>query len=76
MSDIQRYDWVNYGMTCEDDGEFVDYKDHIAKIQELLKLIDAAVCPCCDKSGAYYDDMGEVRQCQWCHEVAKLREGE
>jgi hypothetical protein len=38
-----------------------------AKI-DAVRLLDAALCPCCDKSGAYYDNYGEVQQCQWCYE--------
>ena len=41
-------------------------------IKELEALLKAAQCPCCDGSGAYYDNMGEVCQCQWCDEVSKL----
>lgn len=37
-----------------------------------LELLDAAVCQCCDKTGAYYDKHGEVCQCQWCDEVNRL----
>ncbi len=44
------------------------YKD----LEEAKELLDLAVCPCCDKSGAYYDGYGDVCQCQWCHEVSKL----
>lgn len=39
---------------------------------EAIKLLDVAICPCCDKSGAYYDNNGEVCQCQWCYEVSRL----
>jgi|TARA_R110000803_G_scaffold62928_1_gene123359 hypothetical protein len=41
------------------------------RIAELEALIDVAICPNCDKSGAYYDGYGEVCQCQWCDEVAQ-----
>lgn len=41
-------------------------------IQVAVGLLNAAVCPCCDGSGAYYDDMGAVCQCQWCYEVEEL----
>ncbi len=61
-----------------------DIARHIAIISELeydrsalLDLIDAADCPQCEnKSGAYYDNYGEVYQCQWCYEVNKLKEQE
>ena len=33
-----------------------------------IALIKTALCPSCDGSGAYYDCMGEVCQCQWCYE--------
>lgn len=43
-------------------------------IEKLFTLVDAANCPQCgDKSGAYYDNNGEVCQCQWCYEVGKLK---
>lgn len=41
---------------------------------KALELLDATVCPCCDKTGAYYDKHGDVCQCQWCYEVDQLRE--
>ena len=51
--------------------------DDIAKLQEgidkAIELLDAAFCPYCDKSGAYYGSMGEVFQCQWCDEVEALK---
>ena len=37
-------------------------------VDELVGLLGAAACPCCDGDGAYYDNMGEVCQCQWCYE--------
>ena len=39
----------------------------------LRELLKAAECPnnCIDKGG-YYDNMGEVSQCQFCHEYSKL----
>ena len=43
-----------------------------AELEKAKTLIDAALCPCCDKSGAFYDGYGEVQQCQWCSEVADL----
>jgi hypothetical protein len=52
--------------------------DHLAATKQAkidaVRLLDAALCPCCDKSGAYYDNYGEVRQCQWCYEVEQLKE--
>jgi hypothetical protein len=41
-------------------------------MNKALELLKAAVCPCCDKSGAYHDSSGNVHQCQWCDEVSKL----
>ena len=39
-----------------------------------LSLLDIADCPqCVDKSEAYYDNNGEVCQCQWCYEVAEFK---
>jgi hypothetical protein len=53
-----------------------------AEIDKAIELLDAAFCPCCDKSDAYYgslsfehiaNKMGEVFQCQWCDEVEALK---
>jgi len=41
-------------------------------LEKAKELLNAAECPCCDKSGAYYDAQGEVCQCQWCDEVSEL----
>ena len=38
------------------------------KQAELVNLLDVAKCPCCDGSGAYYDNQDNVCQCQWCDE--------
>ena len=51
--------------------------EHLAgneRIAELDGLLKAAACPQCgvNKDGAYYDNMGQVHQCQWCYEVAVL----
>lgn len=37
-------------------------------MEEARVLIKAAACPNCRGDGAYYDTMGNVRQCQWCAE--------
>ncbi|HYD35928.1 MAG TPA: hypothetical protein VD999_07760 [Vitreimonas sp.] len=43
------------------------------ELNNALGLLKAAQCPCCeDKAGAYYDNMGNVHQCQWCYEVGEL----
>jgi len=49
-----------------------------AKVERLKGLLNEAKCPCCDGGGAYYDNMGEVCQCQWCYEAkaALKKEGE
>lgn len=39
-----------------------------AQFKQLGSLLEMAKCPNCDGQGAYYDNMGEVCQCQWCHE--------
>jgi len=43
--------------------------DMQATITELKGLLGEAKCPCCDGGGAYYDNYGEVCQCQWCFET-------
>ena len=47
-------------------------EDAERRIKELEKLLNAAVCPCCDGDGAYWDNMGEVCQCQFCDDRSKL----
>ncbi len=50
------------------------------EIAELKGLVLAAKCPNCDGEGAYYDNYGNVCQCQWCYEskllINKDKEGE
>lgn len=43
-------------------------KQQEAEIELLKGLLEVAKCPCCDGSGAYYDDYGNVNQCQFCDE--------
>jgi len=40
-------------------------QQEVEKLRELLKV---SACPNCDGGGAYYDNMGEVCQCQFCYE--------
>ena len=42
-----------------------------SRVKELVGLLKVSSCPQCgpNKDGAYYDNMGEVHQCQWCYEV-------
>lgn len=60
---------------CEKDETAKNWKDQCVhfdccrEIDRLNNLLKIAVCPSCDKSGAYYDNMGNVNQCQWCYEV-------
>jgi len=46
-----------------------ELKAERAKIKGLL---DMAICPCCDGSGAYYDGHDQINQCQWCYEKGEL----
>ena len=48
-----------------------------ATITELTALLEAAACPECGigKEGAYFDNMGEVHQCQWCYETKAALKG-
>ena len=53
--------------------ELCSYSSVAEKLSKALALLVAADCPQCkDKSGAYYDNYGEVCQCQWCNEVYHL----
>ena len=49
----------------------------IAVAPEMYILLEAATCPSCDGSGAFYQGDGDVTQCQWCYErdaaLAKAR---
>ena len=38
------------------------------RVAELESLLKASACPNCDGGGAYYDNGGEVCQCQFCYE--------
>ena len=38
-------------------------------IAEQTRLLNIAICPCCDKSGGYYDGFDRPTQCQWCAET-------
>ena len=50
--------------TVETDGDWI-----LASVgQEMYDLLKVAACPDCSGSGAYHDNMGEVRQCQFCYE--------
>ena len=82
MDDLYRFnvDYPMYQHVPCDNGDYVLAEDALklqAKVQELEGLLKVAKCPCCDGSGAYYDNMGEVCQCQWCYETkAALKENE
>lgn len=55
------------------ESHYNNSKSMQVKYNEALTLLNVADCPQCkDKSGAYYDNYGEVCQCQWCYEVSKL----
>ena len=41
-------------------------------IEKLEGLLGAALCPCCDGSGGYYDNHGQPTQCQWCYEKKEI----
>lgn len=63
---------VKYVLTASVKGKSTEGELR-AKLHEAKQLLTAANCPGCgDKSGAYYDNYGEVCQCQWCDEVSKL----
>ena len=63
--------WTNSdNQACSDAADYIDNLE--AQLKELEALLKAAQCPCCDGSGAYYSNMGEVCQCQWCDEVSEL----
>lgn len=58
-----------------------DYRDLYSALRdaqrerdELKGLLNAAKCPQCNGGGAYYDQYGEVCQCQWCHESLKHKD--
>lgn len=53
--------------------ELLEARKERDKLRVLLK---EAKCPCCDGSGAYYDNSGDVCQCQWCYEAKELLKDE
>ncbi len=62
---------------------FSDFKELEKDNKRLKAVIDTqrgllivAQCPACDKSGAYYDNDGNICQCQWCYEVNTLCKSE
>ena len=62
----------------EDDIQVEDDCHEAADRMEALEgLLKAASCPQCgpNKDGAYYDNMGQVHQCQWCYEVEAALKG-
>jgi len=54
--------------------KLAEHNDQLKKsLVEAVGLLGAADCPQCkDKSGAHYDNNGNVCQCQWCDEVQSL----
>jgi hypothetical protein len=58
--------------TMKESGVYLEKLED--KIEAAKGLLTAAVCPACDKSGAYYDNYGEPVQCQWCYEVSLLND--
>lgn len=42
-------------------------------VREVMKLLEYAVCPECDGSGATQISEDEIRQCQWCDEKKKAQ---
>jgi len=60
--------WQEQYTKCFENNNTLESELVLAK-----SLLDAANCPQCgDKSGAYYDNYGEMCQCQWCYEVNNL----
>jgi DICT domain-containing protein len=41
--------------------------------QQGLVIVPVADCPNCTNDGAYYDNYGQVHQCQWCYEMPHSR---
>ena len=63
----------------QDKAYWIEYSEQLEKKVEVISgLLHAAKCPTCEGIGAYYDNMGEVRQCQWCYDAkaALKQEGE
>jgi len=59
---------VNPGCKAE---KYIKAEIAQARIEKLAGLLKAASCPNCNGDGAYYDNMGDVHQCQWCDETKK-----
>lgn len=73
VNDMKRWKGNVTNSAYDAEGKFYLADEAQAEIDKAIELLDAAVCPCCDKSGAYYDNDGGVCQCQWCAEVEALK---
>jgi len=75
---IQHGLYVKQRHSLSDLAEILALRERVEQqqdtIDKLLTLLNAADCPCCDKSGGYHDGYGLVQQCQWCDELNKLKE--
>lgn len=60
------------GLVDTDDEIYEDEQYVVVPLDILSSIVNHAVCPCCDGSGAYYDLYGDVCQCQWCDEKQKI----
>ena len=66
----EQVSWKGW-QACEQSKQ-VEIDQLRAELEKAKKLLNVALCPCCDKSGAYHDIYGDVCQCQWCSEVQEL----
>jgi hypothetical protein len=56
------------------DGNEAIQQAVLARIAEQgLVIVPVADCPNCNNDGAYYDNYGQVHQCQWCYEMPHSR---
>lgn len=49
------------------------YIKHIQALDDALQSDNTDDCPNCNNDGAYYDNYGNVHQCQWCDEMPHSR---
>jgi len=55
--------------TLRNDVDTQRYKHGgLGREEELERLLEVAACPANCTNGAYYNNYGEVEQCQFCYE--------
>lgn len=76
MTDDDIQDLLNIGNPDEAEYQLIRFGEQavLARIAEQgLVIVPVTDCPNCNNDGAYYDNYGQVHQCQWCYEMPHSR---